>query len=142
LLLQWSRFARYWQRSRRWGNSFSAGITARRDEAIRNGMKLLWSPLYASIAAPNSSGQHTTAEYSVSLRSNSEGFREQEFGKGEDLDVAILGDSYVWGTGAEQEWRFTNLLQARFAGLTVGNHGLCTAGTLNELAIYRDFVRT
>lgn len=107
------------------------------DGIIRQGFKMLSSPIYASIAAPNQQGRHETEEFSVTLRSNSRGFRDTEW---TDLDAAMLGDSYVWGTGVEEAQRFSNLF-AQKSGIRVGNFGLSTAGTVNELAIYRDFVR-
>lgn len=107
------------------------------DGTIRQGFKMLSSPIYASIAAPNQQGRHETEEFSVMLRSNSRGFRDTEW---TDLDVAILGDSYVWGTGVEEAQRFSNLFALK-SGMRVGNFGLSTAGTVNELAVYRNFVR-
>lgn len=107
------------------------------DRAIRQGFKMLSSPIYASIAAPNQRGRQETEEFSVTLRSNSRGFRDIEW---TDLDACILGDSYVWGTGVEEAHRFSNLFAVK-SGMRVGNFGLSTAGTVNELAIYRDFVR-
>lgn len=108
------------------------------DRAIREGFRMLYSPVYASIAAPDQYGRHKTAEFNVELKSNSHGFRDKEWDR--RLDVAFLGDSYVWGTGVEERERFSNLF-ADATRLEVGNFGLCTAGTVNELAIYLDFVR-
>lgn len=116
-------------------------VYAKKDEEIRQGMKLLSSPLYASIAAPGSEGKHRTPEFSVMLRANRLGFRDHDLDPDESVDIAFLGDSYVWGTGVEEDERFTNLLQAAFPALRIANFGLCTAGTLNELVIWRDFVK-
>ena len=110
------------------------------DRSMSTGMRILWSWAYASIAEPHSSGIQETPEFTISLRSNREGFRENEpvyLGK---TGIAFLGDSYTWGTGVEEEERFSNLL-ARKLGIPVGNYGLCTSGTINELAVYDDFVR-
>lgn len=116
-------------------------VYAKKDEEIRQGMKLLSSPLYASIGIPGSEGVHRAPEFSVRLRANRLGFRDHDLQPGETIDIAFLGDSYVWGTGVEESERFTNRLQAAFPTLRIANFGLCTAGTLNELLIWRDFVK-
>ncbi len=109
------------------------------DERIRTGMRLLYSPLYASIAEPGAEGYHSTEEFRVFLRANAEGFRERDGVSPGSKFVALLGDSMVWGTGVEENERFSNIL-TRDLEIKVANYGLPTAGTLNELAIYRDFV--
>jgi len=116
-------------------------VYAKKDAEIRQGMKVLSSPLYASIGAPGSEGEHRTEEFSVRLRANRLGFRDHDLDPDESVDIAFLGDSYVWGTGVEEDERFTNLLQDAFPDRRIANFGLCTAGTLNELVIWRDFVK-
>ena len=93
------------------------------------------SNVYASIASPNSETLHETNEFAVTVQSNNLGFR----GKGEVLktDYSFIGDSYVFGTGVELKDHFINKLQKD--GYSVNNFGLPTAGTLNELAILKDF---
>jgi hypothetical protein len=53
-------------------------VYAKKDAEIRQGMKLLSSPLYASIAVPGSTGIHRTEEFNVTLRANRLGFRERD----------------------------------------------------------------
>ena len=93
------------------------------------------SNVYASIASANRATLHETSEFSVTVQSNSLGFR----GKGEVhiTDYSFIGDSYVFGTGVELTDHFISKLKK--SGYSINNFGLPTAGTLNELAILKDF---
>lgn len=110
------------------------------DRKTRAGMRILWSWAYASIAEPSGSVVQEKPEYRITLRSNREGFRDLEPRFLGERGIAILGDSYTWGTGVEANERFSNIL-AESLGRDIANYGLCTSGTINELAVYEDFVR-
>lgn len=54
--------------------------------------------------------------------------------------IAILGDSYVFGHGVEEEETFAARLRARWPGAQVGNFGVIGYSTDQELLLLRDVV--
>jgi len=113
-------------------------LEQRKWEPQETGFNYVNSPLYASLGKSNSTGLHETLEFTVTLSANADGFRMDS--EDQDARIAFIGDSYTWGTGVEREERFSNLL-AQSLGQPVSNWGLATSGTINELAVYQDFVK-
>jgi hypothetical protein len=57
-----------------------------------------------------------TAEYSVSVRLNAAGYREDFEFELSDLDVAFMGDSFAFGQGVEAAERYTAIAASFFPG--------------------------
>jgi hypothetical protein len=57
-----------------------------------------------------------TAEFDVTIRTNSEGFREDFQFDLADVAFAFMGDSFTFGQGVEASERYTNLFAARLKG--------------------------
>ena len=110
----------------------------RHDVLARTGFHMLWHPLFASLGQPGSEGPASSSEWRYTLRANAEGFRENLHDLSKTGSIVVLGDSYVWGTGLEETQRFSNILSDLLA-TNVLNYGLCTDGTINELAVYAYF---
>lgn len=75
----------------------------------------------------------------VSIRNNSDGFRDHEYGPKVKPRIAVLGDSYVWGFDVEQDERFTEKLQARLPDWEVLNMGVSGYGTDQEYLLLKKF---
>ncbi len=85
---------------------------------------------------PNSHGYLTRAEYRIPVEINSVGMRDREPPprlQGRQR-IAVLGDSFVWGVGAQYGQRFTEVLQRKLPRLDVLNYGVSGYGTTQELA--------
>jgi hypothetical protein len=99
--------------------------------------KLGWSPI------PSVRQYHSDQDFSVLVEQNSLGLRAPENigmartnGKYRAL---VLGDSYVWGYGAQQDDIFTNGAIHGRDDLELVNMGVSGYGTDQELLLYRDF---
>ena len=58
----------------------------------------------------------TAADFSVSVRLNAEGYREDFEFRLSELDVAFMGDSFAFGHGVQAEERYTNIVARRHPG--------------------------
>jgi hypothetical protein len=83
------------------------------------------------------------------VRLNSWGFREQEFKMNKARDIyriAVIGDSFTYGSGIPEENRFTGLIENFLNGLTevknyeVLNFGRPGAQTIDEVVSLRNIV--
>ena len=68
--------------------------------------------------------------------------RERETARGSDrngsrLRIVVLGDSFTWGHGVEDEGLFTRLLEDRLPGTEVWNLGGSAYSTEQELLLLR-----
>lgn len=73
------------------------------------------------------------------ITQNREGFRGtlHPFKRGEKKRIAVLGDSFVWGFGVEDDEIFTSVLEARSGGaLEVVNLGVSGYGTDQEYLLW------
>lgn len=68
---------------------------------------------------PGYTGVWERPHFSVSVRTNSRGFREDFEFNDADVDVAFMGDSFSFGHGVEVEKRYSNISAGDFPGLTV-----------------------
>lgn len=104
-----------------------------------NGFRINAHKAYGFLGDPASEGRHKTREFNVPMKVNEQGFRDSINPNRDTALIALLGDSYSWGTGVEEKERFGNLI-ARGTGVPVANYGLPGTGTVNQLATYQDFI--
>lgn len=84
---------------------------------------------------PNTTGHFARSEYRLDIRINSVGMRDREpLPESAGLSrIAVLGDSFVWGVGAEYGQRFTEVLETLRPNTDVLNYGVSGYGTTQEL---------
>jgi hypothetical protein len=99
-----------------------------RNLSYRYDPELGWFP------KPNSTNQFTGSRR-VTVRHNSDGFRDVAHGPKAKARIAFVGDSFVWGYDAEAEERFTEKLQARLPDWEVLNLGVSGYATDQELLL-------
>ena len=56
-----------------------------------------------------------TIEYNMDVNLNSEGFRDKEFSAAPEDSIAIIGDSFVFGWGVDEQETFVGLLEKKFS---------------------------
>jgi hypothetical protein len=85
-------------------------------------------PIYQCILCDSSNVFKAKANYrgqwpgfNVSVRTNSQGYREDFDFKDKDVDVAFMGDSFTFGWGVDVETRYSNIVAKRFPKLIVAN---------------------
>jgi len=66
---------------------------------------------------PHSIQHHATSDYAVTYRYNNIGLRGPDFDPNVTYDALLIGDSFIFGTGVEQDQTITGLLTA--SGLRV-----------------------
>ena len=74
--------------------------------------------------------------FKVRVRSNSKGLRDSEkpFSKAQGVRrIVVLGDSFMWGYGVENEETFSAVLQETIPGSETINFGVNGYGTVQEL---------
>lgn len=83
---------------------------------------------------PNTTGHFARSEYRLDVRINSLGMRDREpLPNSQGLfRIAVLGDSFVWGVGAEYGQRFTEVLEKMLPNTDVLNYGVSGFGTTQE----------
>jgi len=103
---------------------------------------------------PGLRGTFSRSEFSHRVSINAMGFRDRErptsprTGGGEGRSgegaagpyrIAVLGDSFAWGHGVEDEQVFTRLLEAALPGVEVWNVAVSAYSTDQELLLLRRF---
>lgn len=93
---------------------------------------------------PNQSGVFSRDEFTTRVTINSMGFRDVE----RDPDwkgpgprpwrIAVLGDSFTWGHGVNDDEVFTRLLEQRLGNVQVWNLGVSGYSTDQELLLYQE----
>ena len=100
-------------------------ITSEVHQFYRFDPVLGWSPM------PGARGVLFRREFSHPVRINSFGMRGPETSLKKPAGIkriVVLGDSYVWGAGVADQYRFTNLLQDQLRGSEVLNFGVTGYG--------------
>lgn len=107
-----------------------------------------YDPVLGWRGRPNSEGTLVTTESETEVRVNSVGLRDQEYSlaKPEGVTrIAVLGDSFVWGYGVEQDENFAAVLETQLneAGYPVEvlNFGLTGYGTDQDYLAYLEEAR-
>lgn len=97
-------------------------------------------PLLGWAHVPNTSGRFNHPDFSVSVSHNSEGLRDKEHtGQSPGAKrLLVLGDSFTWGFGVEQEQRFTSLLDDAHTDWEVINAGVSGYSTDQQYLYLRE----
>ena len=84
---------------------------------------------------PNTTGYLARSEYRIRVQINSLGMRDREPPANSEglFRIAVLGDSFVWGVGANYGQRFTEVLEKALGHPEVLNYGVSGYGTTQEL---------
>jgi hypothetical protein len=96
-----------------------------------------------------------TAEYDIEIRTNSRGFRDREHRLRKPKEVrriAVIGDSFVWGSGVQASETFPRRLEQALNGDSAGGRsaspsievlsfGVSGTGPVHYLKLYRGAVR-
>lgn len=97
--------------------------------------ELGWSHL------PGAVGTFTRDEFSHHVRINGAGWRDRERSVDKPAGtrrIAVLGDSFTWGHGVEDEQMYTRLMEERMPGVEVLNFGLSASATDQQLLILKE----
>lgn len=82
---------------------------------------------------PNATGDFFSREFSTDIKINNQGFRDDDFPFEKALGkkrIAIIGDSYAWGFGVEENETFSTILEQKLGeGYEVLNFGVSGYGT-------------
>lgn len=104
-----------------------------------------FDPTIGWVGVPNAEGTLVTTESETAVHFNSAGLRDDEYTleKPEGVTrIAVLGDSFTWGYGVEQDENFAAVLEQRFAiegqPVEVINFGLTGYGTDQSYLIYQE----
>jgi hypothetical protein len=89
---------------------------------------------------PGSRGRFDQRDFSVAVQISSQGLRDDEYpiertGK---KRILVLGDSYGWGWGIEQDERFSEILERLHPDWEVINASVVGYGTVQELLYLRE----
>jgi GDSL-like Lipase/Acylhydrolase family len=101
-------------------------------------LRARWKPP-ARTLAPFTKTRTTTTEYDVAIETNYAGFRDVEHSNGSLPRMAVLGDSFVFGSGVAFDDIFTSRLETLFPNpVAVHNFGVSGSGPLNVRYLWRD----
>lgn len=83
---------------------------------------------------PGQRGKFSHRDFSVEVRINSRGFRDDEYSenRNDKSRMLVVGDSYAWGFGVEHHERFSELLEARHTDWEIINTAVSGYGTDQE----------
>lgn len=90
---------------------------------------------------PNARGRFASFGFDTMVTTNSVGFRGREIVQKKDPAttlVLVLGDSYVWGFGVQDDEVFTSRMERICPGIEAVNFGVSGYSTDQELLLYRD----
>ncbi|MEM1180187.1 MAG: hypothetical protein AAGM22_17730 [Acidobacteriota bacterium] len=99
-----------------------------------------WHPLVTYTLEPESVRRIDGREFSVELRANSLGFRDDESSL-DAPEVVVLGDSFAMGFGVEASETFAGRLEVS-SGLKVLNTGLESYGTARQVLTFNRRIDT
>ncbi len=92
------------------------------------------------INLPDKKGRLIRPDFDISVSINSRGLRDREYAYGKEegtYRVLVLGDSFVWGYGVEQDERYSDILGARLSSAEVLNMGVSGYGQDQELLLLK-----
>src|SRR5262249_31097611 len=95
----------------------------------------------ARTLTPNVSTRTATSEYDVAVETNAQGFRDSDARPLFGGRVAVIGDSFVFGSGVVQGDVFTSRLSTSDRPFNVWNYGVPGTGPFNALYLWRDYAR-
>ena len=99
----------------------NAYLDSRMDALVRKQLRIFEperDPRAPDVLAvkPRFAQRWTTPEFSVDVRTNGDGYREDVDFRLEELDVAVLGDSFAFGHGVEAAERIGDVLRRSLPG--------------------------
>jgi len=103
-------------------------------------LRARWQPP-ARTLAPSTKTRTTTAEYDVAIETNRAGFRDPDSHPYFGGRVAVIGDSFVFGSGVVKGDVFTSRLSRADPQFNVWNFGVPGSGPFNALYLWRDYAR-
>lgn len=109
--------------------------TIGRDLALGNHYSFYrFDPVLGWTNTPGEAGTYSRPEFTYPVSNNSLGMREAEIGDKQpgDKRVAVLGDSFVWGVGAADGQRFTEIVEKLDPSYDVLNFGVSGYGTVQQ----------
>lgn len=90
---------------------------------------------------PNITAHSDSKDYYYTFKTNSLGIRNPEITEKKGKRILVLGDSFVFGWGVNEEYTFVRLaekkLQAKDPNITLVNTGIPNTGPENYLPMYR-----
>lgn len=104
----------------------------------------VYDPELGWAGKPNADAAFQFVDCEHHVRQNKFGFRgtEYDFARTETPRMVVLGDSFVWGFGVENDQIFTNLVERQSdPALEVVNLGVSGYGTDQELLLWRSLGR-
>lgn len=105
------------------------------------GLFIRFDPRYGWSNIPNRAVRFQRLEFDTEVRINEDGFRGPRIPESRvegRYRILVLGDSYVFGHGVEQEETFCSLLATMLPGTEVLNFGVVGYSTDQELLLLRD----
>lgn len=90
---------------------------------------------------PNATGRFASFGFDTTVVTNSAGFRGKEVALQKDPSttrVLVLGDSYVWGFGVQDDEVFTSRMERLCQRVEVVNFGVSGYSTDQQLLLFRD----
>lgn len=100
-----------------------------------------FDPELGWIQKSNYEAQFTSREFKVNVKTNSDGFRDKEYLQQKPAGakrVVVLGDSFTWGWGVEQEEIFCEVAEKNLTGTEFLNLGQNSYGTAQEFLILKN----
>jgi hypothetical protein len=93
---------------------------------------------------PGQTGRFFREEFTHHVTINRMGFRDVErdleaAGDGRPIRVVVLGDSFAWGHGVQDEEIFTRLLEGHLPGMEIWNLAVSAYSTDQELLLLREW---
>ena len=87
---------------------------------------------------PNTKVQISHPEFNITVSTNSHGLRDREYSyqRNHKKRMLVLGDSFTWGYGVEDDERFTDVLENSLNNWEIINAGVSGYGTDQELLYY------
>lgn len=89
---------------------------------------------------PNQDGRFVHRDFSVRVKTNSAGLRDDEYRieRTDKKRMLVLGDSFAWGFGVELADRFDKIIEQRLANWEVINAAVSGYGTDQQFLYLRD----
>ena len=88
---------------------------------------------------PGQEGEFVHRDFSVSIRINSDGLRDDEYTRDESKKtLMILGDSFAWGFGVEEHERFSEILEEGHRNWNVINAAVSGYGTAQQVLYFQE----
>ncbi|MBK8096304.1 MAG: hypothetical protein IPK26_04310 [Planctomycetes bacterium] len=108
--------------------------------ALRSTPAFVEHPVYGFAPAPSRRGRHVTPEYGHAFAHNAQGWRRREsitaaLPAGKQHRVLLLGDSFTYGLGVDDDATFAARLQEALPTVDVINAGCNGMGQREQLAV-------